>query len=79
MLVIDTKIFFYIGFLILGFGLCFKVLQSSRLDEFFKQGHTTYIRLAYFLISLIGGHLLAEIGMNLISFFPLPSIWLLKT
>ena len=71
---IDYRLFFYLGFFIIGFILIFNILKRSRLEEAFKKGETRYIIAAYFVICLIGAHFLAEFILRIISFFPIPNL-----
>ena len=67
----DMKLFFYLGFFVIGFVVIFNILKKSRLEEAFKKGETKYIVAAYFVICFIGAHLLAQFALTIISYFPL--------
>lgn len=48
--------------------ITFFVLRASRLEEAFKQGRVTEIRVAYVIISLISAYLLTELVFRMLSF-----------
>lgn len=58
----------YATMLVLFFGLSFYILKATRLEEIFKKGHVTEIRIAYFIISFITAFLLTELVSKLLSF-----------
>lgn len=58
----------YATMLVLFFGLSFYILRATRLEEIFKKGHVTEIRIAYFIISFITAFLLTELVSKLLSF-----------
>lgn len=59
----------YVVAFLLFFSLIFKILTSTRLDEAFKKGRVSEIRLAYILISIICSYLLCEFINRLLSFY----------
>ena len=59
----------YVIVLILFFVIVFKLLCASRLEECFKQGRVTEIKIAYVLISLIVSFLLCELIDKFLSFY----------
>ncbi len=58
----------YATMLVMFFGLSFYILRATRLEEIFKKGHVTEIRIAYFIISFITAFLLTELVSKLLSF-----------
>ncbi len=58
----------YATMLVVFFGLSFYILRATRLEEAFKKGHVTEIRIAYFVISFIMAFLLTELVSKLLSF-----------
>ncbi len=58
----------YATMLALFFGLSFYILRATRIEEAFKKGHVTEIRIAYFVLSFIIAFLLTELVSKLISF-----------
>ena len=70
----DVRLFIYLAFFLMGFGITFQVLKASRLEEAFKKGKTTHIIIAYFIICTVVGHLVAEVFLRIISFIPIPGL-----
>ncbi|CCV64808.1 predicted conserved hypothetical protein, integral membrane YwzB [Alteracholeplasma palmae J233] len=59
----------YFTFLFLGFALAFRVLRTLEIEKYFKKGKIAEINVAYFIISLITGHLLGEFALRVITLF----------
>jgi uncharacterized membrane protein YwzB len=51
----------YFGGFIIGIFLTFIILRATNFEKLFHQGKVFEIRVAYVLVSLLGGHLLARI------------------
>lgn len=64
-----VSLIIYVALFLLFFAIIFKILISSRLEECFKKGKVTEIRLAYIIISLICSYLLCEFINRLLSFY----------
>lgn len=56
-----TEMIIYLSALLIGFTIVFQVLRAINFESIFKRGKIFEIKLGYFIFSLIGGHIIAEI------------------
>lgn|GEM_PF-2777803 len=59
----------YLGGFLIGIFLTFIILRATNFEKLFHQGKVFEIRLAYVLVSLIGGHLIGRIMYFIVDLF----------
>lgn len=62
-----TIVIAYFAGLLIGSAITFIVLKSTNFEKLFHQGRVFEIRAAYFLLSLIGGHIVGLIFHKIFS------------
>lgn len=64
-----AQIVIYSSMFVVGFSIMFFILRAIKIEKFFPKGQVFIIRLAYVLISLLAGHLFADIFLTILKFF----------